>query len=256
MPSRVTLLGSGTSTGVPVIGCRCAVCTSDDPRNRRLRPGFRVDVAGGTLVVDTSTDFREQALRDRLERIDAVLYTHAHADHVFGLDDLRGLTDDLVDPLPVAAAPEVVAELTTTFPYLFVKRPYPGLANLRLVPVSEGVAADVGGFRLETFAAPHGRGRSYGVRVGPVGVLLDCHEVPDSAVAALRGVDVLVLDLLQQAPHPTHLHRDAAVAAALRVGARETWFVHMSHDVAHAAVDAALPAGLRLAYDGLVVVTA
>lgn len=253
---RLRFLGTGTSYGVPRLRCRCAVCTSADPRDRRRRTSLLIEDGDRRLLVDVGPDFRAQALEIGLDRLDAVFVTHFHADHVFGLDDLRGLTDDLVDPLPVAAAPEVVAELTTTFPYLFVKRPYPGLANLRLVPVSEGVAADVGGFRLETFAAPHGRGRSYGVRVGPVGVLLDCHEVPDSAVAALRGVDVLVLDLLQQAPHPTHLHRDAAVAAALRVGARETWFVHMSHDVAHAAVDAALPAGLRLAYDGLVVVTA
>jgi phosphoribosyl 1,2-cyclic phosphate phosphodiesterase len=248
---KVRFLGTGTSYGVPRLKCRCAVCRSPDPRDRRRRTSVLVTSEGRRLLIDVGPDFRAQALDAGLDRLDAVFVTHFHADHVFGLDDLRGLTDDVVEPLPVIAGPEVADELVRVFPYIFVTRPYPGLANLRLVRAAEGEPLEVGGFRLTPFTAPHGRGRSFGVRLGAFGFLTDCHEVPESAVAALRGVDVLVLDLLQPGPHPTHLDRARAVAAASRIGARETWFVHMSHEIAHAEFDAALPPAMRLAYDGL-----
>jgi phosphoribosyl 1,2-cyclic phosphate phosphodiesterase len=250
---KIRFLGTGTSYGVPRLRCRCAVCTSTDPRDRRRRTSVLLEHGESRLLIDVGPDFRSQALDAGIDRLDAVFVTHFHADHVFGLDDLRGLTDDAVVPLPIVAGAECADELVRVFPYIFVKRPYPGLANLSLVRVEPGIEADVGGFRLLPFVAPHGRGRSFGLRVGAFGFLIDCHEVPDSAVEALRGVDVLVLDLLQPGPHPTHLGRDEAVAAAARIGARETWFIHMSHEISHAAVDAALPAGMKLAYDGLAV---
>ena len=248
---KVRFLGTGTSYGVPRLRCRCAVCTSTDPRDRRRRTSVLVEDGGRRLLIDVGPDFRMQALDADLDRLDAVFVTHFHADHVFGLDDLRGLTDDVVEPLPVVAGPETADELLRVFPYIFVTRPYPGLANLSLVRAEDGVPVEAGGFRMLPFTAPHGRGRSFGVRVGGVGFLTDCHAVPDSAIEALRGVDVLVLDLLQFAPHPTHLDHDRAVEAAARIGARETWFVHMCHEVPHAATDAALPPGMRLAFDGL-----
>lgn len=250
---RLRFLGTGTSYGVPRLRCRCAVCTSSDPRNRRRRTSALVESDGRALLVDVGPDFRAQALDVGLERLDAVFVTHFHADHVFGLDDLRGLTDDVPAALPVVAPPEAADELARVFPYIFVKRPYAGLANLSLVRIEDGATADVGGFRLTAFSAPHGKVRSFGLRTGGLGYLVDVHAVPDSAIDALRGVDTLVLDLLQLAPHPTHLSRDLAVEAGRKVGARATWFVHMSHDVDHATVDAGLPDGMRLAYDGLVV---
>ncbi|HYC78762.1 MAG TPA: MBL fold metallo-hydrolase [Planctomycetota bacterium] len=250
---RVRFLGTGTSYGVPRLRCRCATCTSSDPRDRRRRASALVEVGDRRLLIDVGPDFRAQALDADLWKLDAVFVTHFHADHVFGLDDLRGLTDDVVEPLPVVGGPETCDELARVFPYIFTTRPYPGLANLALRRIEDGVFAEVGGFGLLPFAVPHGRGRTFGLRVGSFGYLVDCHVVPDSAIAALRGVDVLALDLLQDAPHPTHLGRAAALEAARKIGARETWFLHMCHELKHAETDATLPPGMRLAYDGLTV---
>ncbi len=259
-PLTVTLLGTGTSTGVPVLGCGCAVCTSDDPRDDRLRTSAHVvahaDAGDVHLQIDAGPDFRQQALRAGVTEVDALLVTHEHFDHVVGLDDLRPLFFRNRAPIPVYAQPSTAEMLHTMFRYIF-DRTYPGASLLDLHPVEgpfsvasrthAGVTVDV-----TPIPAPHGRTTVLGFRIGRLGYLTDVSAVPDGARAALDGVDVLVLDGLRPEPHPTHLSFAEAAEVAAAVGARETWLVHVTHSALHAEADAALPDGVRLAYDGLV----
>lgn len=257
-----TLLGTGTSTGVPIIGCRCAVCTSDDPRDARTRTSAHVvahTAAGDVhLQIDAGPDFRVQALSNGIDAVDALVVTHHHFDHVVGLDDLRPFFFVNPAPVPVWVLPASGAVLREMFGYVF-DRAYPGSSLLDLhetdgrtpftVASRDVPAAAV---RVTPVVGGHGRVDVMGVRIGDFAYLTDVKEVPDETVAALRGVRVLVLDGLRPESHPTHLSFDEATAVARRVGAAETWFVHMTHAVTHAAGDALLPPGVRLAYDGLV----
>ena len=256
----VTLLGTGTSTGVPVIGCACRVCTSDDPRDARLRTSAHVvahtEAGDVHLQIDAGPDFRTQALRSGVAAVDALLVTHEHFDHVTGLDDLRPFFFEDRSAVPVHAAPGTADALRAMFRYVF-DRTYPGASVLDLVPVDgpfvvasrSAPAARVG---VVPVRAPHGRFEVLGFRVGAFGYLTDVSAVPPEALAALMGVDVLVLDGLRPRPHPTHLTFEQAAEVAGEVGARETWLTHVTHDVPHAEADAALPPGVRLGYDGLV----
>ncbi len=261
---RVTLLGTGTSTGIPVVGCRCRVCTSDDPRDRRLRCAAYVEAApeaGGAvrLVIDTGPDFRQQALTYGVEAVDAVLVTHHHFDHVVGLDDLRPFFFGNPRPIPIYASPETAAVLREMFGYIFRDGTYPGISKLELREVETGPfvveSRYSGGGRVEVTPIPamHGALPVLGYRVGRFAYLTDVSAIPEASMPLLEGLDVLVLDALRRAPHPTHLSLDEATALAWKVGARETYFVHMTHSVLHAEEDAALPEGIHLAYDGLVV---
>ena len=255
----VTLLGTGTSTGVPVVGCRCAVCTSDDPRDRRLRCAAYVvaETEAGPvhLVVDTGPDFRQQALRHDVAAVDAVLITHHHFDHVVGLDDLRPYFFRNRRPIPVYAAPSTAGVLQTMFAYIFRDGTYPGIAKLALEEVEAPfvVVSRTGGGRVGVTPIPafHGRLPVYGYRVGRFAYLTDVSAIPAASLALLEGVDTLVLDALRREPHPTHYSVDEAVAVARQVGARATYFVHMTHSIAHAETEAGLPEGIHLAYDGL-----
>jgi phosphoribosyl 1,2-cyclic phosphate phosphodiesterase len=246
------MLGSGTSTGVPVIGCDCAVCRSADPRNRRLRPGLRLDLAGGTAVVDTSPDFREQALRWPLARIDAVLYTHAHADHVFGLDDLRVFNFRQRTAIPCYGSPATVARLRQIFAYVFESgQEGGGKPRLDLTAV-EG-PFELLGERIVPVPVRHGELEVYGYRVGPFALVTDVSEIPEASYATLAGVEVLVLSALRYRPHPTHFNLEQALDAAARVGARRTILTHIAHEIDHANLRVSLPAGVEIGYDGLVV---
>ena len=257
----VTLLGTGTSTGVPVLGCGCAVCTSPDPRDARLRTSAHVvaHTADGDvhLQIDAGPDFRRQALRAGIADVDALLVTHEHFDHIVGLDDLRPLFFRNRTPIPVHARPETAEALRRMFGYVF-DRTYPGASLLDLHPVDVAapfaVASRSGGgaVTVTPVEAPHGRATVLGFRIGAFGYLTDVSAVPDAARAALAGVQTLVLDGLRDEPHPTHLTFAEAAAVAADVGARETWLVHVTHGARHTDVDAALPEGVRLAYDGLV----
>lgn len=252
MPRRVTLLGTGTSTGVPVVTCDCAVCRSDDPRNRRMRPGIRVDLAEGTAVVDTSPDFRDQALRFGIERVDAVLYTHPHADHVFGLDDLRVYNFRQRAAIPCFGSERTIARLRQIFSYVFEEgQEGGGKPRLDLRAVREPF--DLLGEQVVPIPVWHGEMEVFGYRIGRFAVVTDVSRIPDEGYAALDGVEVLVLSALRYTPHPTHYSIEQAIEVAGRIGARRTLFTHIAHEVDHGNLRVPLPAGVEIGYDGLVV---
>ena len=246
----VTFLGTGTSTGVPVPTCACAVCRSSDSRDRRLRPSVLLRWDGVSVLIDTSTDLRRQALDYDITSLDAVLYTHAHADHVFGLDELRLFNWRRGGPIPVYGSPITLEALRRTFWYVFedveagggkpaldlheIDGPFP-LLGKTIVPVP----------------VQHGRLPILGFRVGEFAYITDASVIPESSYALLEGLDVLVLSALRIRPHPTHMHLARSLEAAARIGARSTYFTHIAHEIAHGDVSRGLPPGVALAYDGL-----
>jgi phosphoribosyl 1,2-cyclic phosphate phosphodiesterase len=249
----VLFLGTGTSHGVPMIGCECAVCRSSDPRDARSRPSILVETdAGAHLLVDTTPDLRTQALTHRLTRVDAVLLTHAHADHVMGLDDLRRFNHLSRTPMAIYGLASTLDEVRTTFRYAFAAGAPRGggVPDLRLCPL--GGTFCLGGLEITPVPVQHGPWRVLGYRFGSLAYLTDCNAIPDSSMPLLRDLDTLVLDALRHKPHPTHFSVAQAVAAATRIGARQTYFTHIAHDLGHAATSATLPPGMALAYDGLV----
>jgi phosphoribosyl 1,2-cyclic phosphate phosphodiesterase len=251
---RVIFLGTGTSHGVPMIGCDCGVCRSDDPRDRRTRPSIVVECDDGLrLLVDTTPDLRTQALREDLRRVDAIVYTHAHADHVMGLDEIRRFNVLAKAPMPVYADAPTLDNLRRTFAYAF-EADAPkggGVPDLRLWTI--GGPWCLG--RQEVVPVPirHGPWQILGFRFGRFAYLTDCNGIPAASLALLHGLDCLVLDALRRRPHPTHFSLDQAVAMARQIGAERTLFTHIAHDLGHAETCAALPPGMALAHDGLVV---
>ena len=248
---RVTFLGSGTSHGVPQLGCACAVCRSADPRNQRLRASILVEHADAVVLVDATPDARTQALRARVRRLDAVLLTHSHADHILGLDDLRTFTHDT--PLPVCGSAATLADVQRIFPYACTAQPrYPGVPRFNLQTLADEAVSQVGGLACRAVTVFHKDLPVFGyIFNGAVGYVTDCNRVPAAARAALRGVTVLILDGLRHRPHIAHFTVAEAVAVAQEVGAPLTLLTHLCHELDHAATEAALPAGVRLAYDGL-----
>jgi phosphoribosyl 1,2-cyclic phosphate phosphodiesterase len=258
---QITLLGTGTSTGIPVIGCRCRVCRSDDPRDRRTRCSALVEADGLSIVIDTGPDFRQQALRHDLREVDAVLFTHHHADHIVGMDDLRPFFFGNDSPLPCYAHPHTADVIANTFPYIFVDGTYPGVPNLTLSGVDGPFEVHsryrrAGALLVEPVDVYHGDLAMYGYRIGRFAYLTDTSRIPESSFQSLEDLDVLVLDALRFEPHPTHFSFDEAIEASRRIGAKETYFVHMTHSILHAEVDPALPPHMHLAYDGLTLHTA
>lgn len=252
MSLRVTLMGTGTSTGVPRIACDCPVCTSDDPRNQRLRTGVLLQTGdGGTVVIDTSPDFRRQALTHDLRRLDAVLYTHPHADHVYGLDDVRIFNFLQRAELPCYGSRQTLDAIRRYFAYVFEDtQAGGGKPRLRLVPVRQPF--EVVGRRVVPVPVWHGEMEVYGYRVGDFALVTDVSAIPDASLGLLRGLDVLVLGALRYRPHPTHLNFEQAFVVARRIGARRTVLTHISHEVDHTAPAVALPDGVEIGHDGLV----
>ncbi|MBI2835045.1 MAG: MBL fold metallo-hydrolase [Acidobacteria bacterium] len=250
---RVTFLGTGTSHGVPVIGCRCETCRSNDPRDRRWRPSITLELADGTsILVDTSPDLRAQALRFNLARVDVILLTHSHADHILGLDDVRAYNLLQGGGIPCCGDARTLADIRRTFAYAFD----PG------TPFAGGVPRLLlrelmGPFCLSDCAVTpvpllHGTRPILGFRFNRFAYLTDCNAIPESSWPLLDDVEVVVLDCLRNRPHPTHFTVEQAVEVARRIGARHTYFTHMTHDLPHAATCARLPRTMELAYDGLV----
>lgn len=253
---RSVVLGTGTSFGVPVIGCDCPVCTSADPRDRRTRVAAVVEADDGRRVlIDTPPEIRLQLLSAGIGGVDAVLYTHEHADHVHGIDDLRALSARR-GSLPVLGSAATLAQLAERFPYIFDDRirPQPGTSKPQLAPavVEPFTEVEVAGLSVLPLPVPHGDLTVFGYRIGPFGYITDAKSVPDAVIARLRGVRALVLNALFERPHPTHLSIGEAVAVAEAVGAERTLLTHLTHRHGHAALAARLPAGVEPAYDGLV----
>jgi phosphoribosyl 1,2-cyclic phosphate phosphodiesterase len=248
---KITVLGSGTSVGVPTIGCHCAVCTSTDPRDNRLRPSVLLSYDGHNVLIDTTPDFRTQALRARIERLNAVLFTHAHADHIMGFDDIRPFNFRQSGDIPVYAAPKTMDDLRRTFPYVF-----DGMERNTNVPhiearVLDGSPFDLFGLEFVPIPILHGPQPIYGFRFGKAAYLTDHSEIPDSSMELLRGLDVIFLDALRYKPHPTHSTVDRSIKTVEKLGARRAFFTHICHDLAHERAESMLPPHIRLAYDGL-----
>ena len=251
MPS-VLFLGSGTSHGVPMIGCECAVCLSEDPRDNRMRPSVYLELESGTRVlIDTSTDLRQQCLRFGVREVDAVVYTHAHADHILGFDELRRFNVMARKAMPIYGDAATLGALRRAFAYAFEPPAQLG-GGVPEVEVHEITGPFVlGGAQFLPLRVMHGRTPVLGFRVGRFAYLTDCNAIPDQTLAQLEGLEVLVLDALRHRPHPTHFSLSEAVEMAGRIGAGQTWFTHCCHDLPHAATNATLPDRMALAYDGL-----
>lgn len=259
LTGKMILLGTGTSVGVPMIGCDCAVCSSGRPRNQRTRCAALLGLPGGNLLIDTPPDLRQQLLRERVGVVHAVLFTHAHADHLFGLDDLRLMQFYLGGPVTLYCEEGVEARIRQSYDYAFRSLPnlhsgaVPKLRFERIGPASEGFPdLEVLGARIRAVRLNHGPNfNTLGFRVGDVAYCTDVKEMPDESKALLQGLEVLVLDALRERPHPTHLSLSEAVALAEELGARRVVFTHMSHDLDYEATNAQLPEGVELGYDGM-----
>jgi phosphoribosyl 1,2-cyclic phosphate phosphodiesterase len=250
---KLTFLGTGTSVGVPMIGCACATCTSDDPRDRRLRTGLMVEHDGRRLLVDISTDFRQQALRARIDRVDALLITHCHADHVFGLDDIRPI-NFRHGPVDTYASESTWRQLRQVFAYIFERKHVGGgLPQLNAHVIEDEF--EVCGLSVTPFPVIHGKGEVTGYRFSDgrraFAFVTDCNEIPAASLERLRGLDLLILDALRFKPHPTHLHLEQSLAYIAEVKPRRALLTHMSHDIKHADAARHLPASVELAYDEL-----
>lgn len=250
--ARVTFLGTGTSHGVPMIACDCPTCTSGDPRDQRLRPSALVELPGGrTLLIDAAPDLRAQALRYGVRRVDAILFTHAHADHVLGLDETRRFTAIQGCPMPCYGDPETIAEVRRVFAYAFRSvQQGGGVPQLELIPVTGPFQA--AGQWVVPVPVLHGELPIYGYRIGDFAYLTDCSRIPESSWPLLAGVRVLVIDALRDVPHPTHFTVEQALEAAARAAPERALLTHLSHDLGHAETSRRLPANVELAYDGLV----
>lgn len=254
---RLIFLGTGTSFGVPQIGCRCPTCTSPDPRDRRTRSGALIETQGKRFLIDTPPELRLQLVAAGVDHVDAVLFTHGHADHVHGIDDLRALSVRQGAMLPAYGARDTMAELGAKFPYIFDPSIVVPLGTskpeLEAHVLEPGTMATIAGVPVLPLALPHGAHDVLGYRMGGVAYLTDVKSIPEDVIAALAGLEVLVLNALLSRPHPLHLSIPEAVAAAQRLGARRAYFTHLTHEFTHAALAAMLPDGIAPAYDGLVI---
>ncbi len=249
--ASILVLGSGTSVGVPMIGCHCKACISDDPRDKRLRPSVLLRLDEKRILIDTSPDFRYQALHNGIERLDAILYTHAHADHILGLDDVRPFNFMQKGNIPFYASPETWDTLERTFRYVFDEGPSES-SRPRLTPnIFDGAPISVAGICIQPIRALHGKGTVYGFRFGNCAYLTDHSQIPPESEALLTNLDVLFLDALRHNPHPTHSTVEESLRTVDRLKPRRTFFTHISHDLVHAATEARLPSNVRVAYDGL-----
>lgn len=254
----LTVLGCGSSSGTPVVGCDCAVCCSGLPENIRSRCSAYVRIGARGWVIDTGTDFRTQALREQLSCVNGVLYTHPHADHLNGIDDLRAFCYRQQSAIAVYGSDWTLDNIETRFDYAFLppsrfwNRP---VLTAHRLPESEGhrPVLDMGGVPLWHYSAPHGRWRSSIYRIGNIAWVTDVHHLDDTVLAGLQGLDYVFLDCLSEAEYPSHLSVAQAFAYARRIGARQTYFIHMTHFLDYAALNRLSPPGCAAAYDGLTV---
>ena len=250
MIASLTVLGSGTSMGVPTIGCGCEVCRSSDPHDRRLRPSIMLQYGGHAVLVDTTPDFRTQALREGITHIDAVLYTHAHADHILGLDDLRPLSFRHSGKMPLFARKDVAERIRQMFDYIFDGRyKFGGLAQVELTVINGPL--ELFGARFVPVKVMHGDAEIIGYRFGTAAYLTDFSSIPEESFAQLDNLDILFLDALRHTPHPTHSTIENSLKIVERLKPRRAFFTHIAHDLPHEATNASLPTNVRLCYDGM-----
>jgi len=248
---RITVLGSGTSSGVPTIGCSCATCASTDPHDNRLRPSVLMQYGGKNVLIDTTPDFRAQALRAGIGRVDAILYTHAHADHILGLDDVRPLNYHQKMSIPAYGTEATLDIVRRVFRYAFDAVPSQSSApRVDLHTITEA-PFDLFGLRVIPIPLMHGRGATLGFRFGDAAYLTDHSDIPESSKALLLNLDVLFLDALRHRPHPTHSTVEQSLASVRELAPKRAFFTHICHDLPHAQTESAFPPNVRLAYDGL-----
>jgi phosphoribosyl 1,2-cyclic phosphate phosphodiesterase len=258
MEATLTFLGTGTSMGVPTLGCDCAVCTSavsptGDPRNRRTRPSIRLAYNEHIVLIDTGPDFYAQAIRENLRRVDAVLYTHGHADHVMGFDDLRPLSFHHKGNLPIYADDPTAATIERVFDYTFRtenRHPTSARVEIHRIDPTPGAGFDLFGACFRRIPVTHGRQQITGYRFGAAAYLTDMSDIPEESIPLLQDLDVLILDALRRDPHFSHSHLEKSIGFVEKLKPRRALFTHMSHDLDHAATEAELPPHIRLAYDG------
>ncbi len=248
---NVLVLGSGTSSGIPTIGCACAVCHSSDARDNRSRPSILIEHDGRNIVIDTTPDFRAQVLREDVKHVDALLFTHDHADHIMGFDDIRPFNVIQRARIPAYGSTQTIDSLRRIFPYVFDQ-----IHRTTFVPEIEthdhhGEPFELFGLRVQPVPLYHGRQLIYGYRIGPLAYLTDHSEIPEESISMLRGLDVLFLDALRHKPHPTHSTVELALKNIARLQPKRSFFTHICHDLPHAATEATLPEHVCLAYDGL-----
>jgi phosphoribosyl 1,2-cyclic phosphate phosphodiesterase len=251
---RLTILGCGTSTGVPLISCRCSVCRSRHPRNQRLRAAAWWEVRGKSFLVDTSTDLRAQALRARIPRVDAVLYTHPHADHIHGIDELRSYNFIQRSAIPAYGNAWTCEELRTKFSYIFQPGPVEGGGIPQVVLHefdTDSSALNIAGIEVIPISLQHGSKESVGYRIDSVAYVTDCSYIAPSSLDRLKGLSVLVLDCLRLEPHGTHFHLDQALDVVMELRPKKTFLTHLGHDFDYVKWARRLPKGVALAYDGL-----
>src|SRR5215208_2861232 len=254
---RLTFLGTGTSFGVPQIGCDCAVCHSTDQRDKRTRSGAVLEAGGSTILIDTPPELRLQLIASGFSQIDAVLYTHEHADHINGIDDLRIFSVRQRKPLPLYGPEETLDRLRSSFNYIFDDsiRPYEGTSKPRLAlhQTVPGQLIRIAGIEVLPLAFQHGHLRVFGYRFEKLAYITDIKAIPPAERERLQGLEVLVLNALWWRPHPTHLSISEAIATAQELGARRTFLTHLTHETGHSELETKLPAGVFPAYDGLTV---
>ena len=246
---KITILGSGTSTGIPMVGCHCPVCSSTDPHDKRTRASLLIEMEGKYLLIDTSPDLRRQALRHRIPHIDAVLLTHPHADHINGIDDLRGFHFIHRRVVPCYGSHETMKAVRRNFSYIFRGHEVPGYAPL-LEPHVIHEPFSLFGRRIMPIHLYHGTMSATGYRIGAAAYLTDCSRIPESSFALLEGLDLLIIDGLRYTPHENHFNIEGALGVVERLKPRRAVLTHLTHEVSHAD-GARLPAGVEFAYDGM-----
>ena len=246
---KITILGSGTSTGVPMVGCRCQVCGSTDPRDKRTRASLLVELGEQRILVDTSTDLRRQALREAIPHVDAVLLTHTHADHIHGIDDLRGFHFIHRRVIPCYGSPETIDKITASFGYIFEGVHSEGYSPL-LEPFPVVAPFELFGCRIVPIPMMHGAHPATGYRFDNAAYLTDCSSIPEASLSLLQGLDLLIIDALRYSPHPNHFNIEGALQVVAALAPRRCWLTHLTHEVRQSD-EARLPRGVEFAYDGL-----
>jgi phosphoribosyl 1,2-cyclic phosphate phosphodiesterase len=248
---KITFLGTGTSQGVPFIGCSCDVCTSQDKRDKRLRASIWIQDESASVVIDSGPDFRYQMLRADVKHLDAIVFTHGHKDHVAGLDDVRAYNYWQNGPVDIYANAQTEAVIRREFSYVFNEVHYPGIPMLHLITM-DGSAFDIGSLHFQPVKVLHYKMEVYGFRVGRFTYITDANFINDDEVEKIKGTEILVLNALRHESHISHFTLKEAIAMATRIGAQQTYFTHISHQLGlHVSVEKTLPPGMHLAYDGL-----